>query len=182
MVEQDICSRWQVTDKEYEILEEQFGRYCHDVAWKLLYKNAKNNHTDDEADIYQEMRIKLFIAAAYQKRQQYIEKSLEICKKYVSNDGVKEVEKLENMWHKKQVDGKRVRFGVEQEELLAKLVGEYVPDNLQPKKDAPLAINDRFPAYCKSILQNRSRFLGKKITKERPVRVNQVSLSDVTSL
>lgn len=175
-----ICKQWGVTNEEYSVLEDQFGKLCEKQAWNLLQKNHRNNHIDDQVDIAQEMRLAMITAAAYYKRQTYIEKCLDLCGKYVKDKFMGHVvEILADLWSKKKQHGaNRQKFGPYQEELLDKLIRKLVPKKMRPNKKAPLKLDDKFLTYCKSITWNRTHAMGKKITREKTIRANQVSISE----
>ena len=67
-----IFTQFPVTSEEYEKLDEKFGDLCEYAAWQLIKKNSRNNHTDEQTDISQELRIALIRAGSYYKRQVYI--------------------------------------------------------------------------------------------------------------
>ena len=177
---QKICKEWKVTDEEYFQLEEQFGKLCQKQAWILLGKNYRNNHTEDQVDIAQEMRLAMIRAGSYYKRQIYIEKCLELCLFYAKDDFVKSVvDNLQDLWNNKTRHGaNRQKFGPHQEEILTKLVKKLVPKRDRPDKQAPLKIDQHFITYCKAITWNAQKSLGKKITREKVLRSNQVSISE----
>ena len=58
------------------------------------------------------------------------------------------------------------------------LAGKFVQEIEMPSKNAQIIINNKFKIYAKRIIWNASRFIGKKITKEKTIRVGQVSLSE----
>ena len=177
---EEICRQWQVTNEEYEELEKEFGLLCYDQGHDLQRKNYRNNYTDDLDDIVQFLRMAMLRAAAYTKRQAYIESCLTAVKKYATDQFVLGVLfELETLWENKTKHGaNRQRFGPHQERLLERLVVMTVPSRKRPNRNAKLKINMRFRRYCKSVTWNCQKNLGKKITRERAIRAGQVSLSD----
>lgn len=175
-----IFQTFPITDEEYSQLDESFGKLSQYQAWQLYFKNTKNNHTDDQEDIVQDLRISLLTAGSYFKRQTYIENCLKLCKQYVNDQFVKFiVAALQDLWDNKTRHGaNRQKFGINQEKLLAKLVKIFVPKGQQPSKKAPLVIGTKFKTYCKSISWNRLKAMGKKITREKAIRTGQCSLSE----
>jgi hypothetical protein len=176
----DICSRFPVTKEEYEILEEKLGRLAQDVAWKLIKKNSRNNHTEDQEDICQEVRISMLRAASYTKRQIYIEKSIELCEKYAEDRFMKKIVKeLKTLWKDRTRHGaNRQKFGPHQEKILDNLVKTIVPRKERPSKKENLSVDSKFKTYCKAIMWNSQKAMGKKITREKTIRSGQVSLSE----
>lgn len=175
-----IQNSFPVTEEEYLELDKKFGELCEYQAWQLIKKNTRNNHTDSQEDIAQDMRIALLRAASYYKRQCYIEECLELCKKHVKDDVFKSVlKKLSNLWKNKTRHGaNKQKFGVHQEKILDKLVKVLIPLKERPDKKSPLKIDTKFITYCKAITWNAQKALGKRITKEKTIRTGMVSLSE----
>lgn len=172
---------FELSNEEYLILEEKFIKLCGFQAFQLLRKNTKNNHTNEAEDIMQELKMHLLIAGIYYKRQIYIEKSLELCKKYAKDKFVVHiVDELSRLWDERKRHGaNRQKFGPFQEKILGNLVQKIVPRKLRPSKKATLKVEDpRFKTYCKSISWNCLKNMGKKITREKSIRSGQVSLSE----
>ena len=119
-------------------------------------------------------------AGSYYKRQIYIEKSLAIAKKHAKDKFVlKMIEELENLWQNRTRHGaNRQKYGKYQERLLEKIIRKIVPKNERPNKDAPLKIDSKFATYCKAIVWNGQKSMGKKITREKSIRSGMVSLSE----
>jgi hypothetical protein len=176
---QDICKKFPVTTAEFEQLEKKFGSLAQYAAWQLIKKNSRNNHTDEQEDIAQELRISLIRAGSYYKRQVYIEACLELCEKYAKDKLlVNLVESLQLLWKNKTRHGaSRQKFGRHQEMLLEKLMQKIVPRSERPRRHAPLRIDGKFTTYCKAITWNAQKSMGKKITREKSLRGSQVSLS-----
>lgn len=175
-----IQDSFPVTEEEYALLDGKFGELCEYQAWQLIKKNTRNNHTDSQEDIAQDMRIALLRAASYYKRQCYIESCLELCKKYAKDPVIKSVLKqLANLWKNKTRHGaNKQKFGPHQEKMLSKLVKNLVPIKERPDKKAPLKIDTKFNTYCKAITWNAQKSLGKRITREKSIRTGMVSLSE----
>jgi hypothetical protein len=177
---QSIVQRFPITESEYTLLDDKFGNLANYAGWQLIKKNNRNNHTDSHEDIAQELRIALLQAGSYYKRQVYIEQCLMLCEKYVDDEFTVEVVKqLRYLWKNKTRHGaNKQKYGPHQEQVLEKLVHYYVPARSRPSKKAPLKIDSKFATYCKAITWNRQKALGKKITREKTIRSNSVSLSE----
>lgn len=177
---QNIFDTFPVTDEEYKILDEKFGKLTHYAAWQLIRKNSRNNYTDDEEDINQELIISLLRAGAYYKRQTYIEKCLDLCDKFVEDEFLgKMIDELKDLWKNKTRHGAaKQKFGHVQEKILDILVKKIVPAAHRPSKKAPLKFGAKFTTYCKSIAWNQEKSLGKKITREKSIRQGMASISD----
>lgn len=175
-----IQDSFPVTEEEYLILDDKFGELCEYQAWQLIKKNTRNNHTDSQEDIAQDMRIALLRAASYYKRQCYIEECLELCGKHAKDGVIKSVVKqLKSLWKNKTKHGaNKQKFGPHQEKMLEKLVKTIVPQKQRPDRRAPLKIDSKFTTYCKAITWNAQKSLGKKITREKSIRTGMVSLSE----
>lgn len=175
-----IQDSFPVTEEEYLLLDSKFGELCEYQAWQLIKKNTRNNHTDSQEDIAQDMRIALLRAASYYKRQCYIEECLERCKKHAKDAVIKSVLKqLMNLWKNKTRHGaNKQKFGPHQEKMLEKLVKSLVPAKERPDRKAPLKIDSKFTTYCKAITWNAQKSLGKRITREKSIRTGMVSLSE----
>lgn len=176
----DICNRFPVSQEEYATLDEMLGRLAQDVAWKLVKKNSRNNHTEDQEDICQEVRISMLRACSYTKRQVYIEKCLGLCKNHAQDCFMKKIVKeLSKLWDDRTRHGaNRQKFGPHQEKLLDNLVKTLVPYNERPSKKDGLRIDSKFRTYCKAIMWNSQKAMGKKITREKTIRSGLVSLSE----
>jgi hypothetical protein len=177
-----ICKEWKISEDEYWKLEKAFGLLCEKQAWELLRKNYRNNHTDEQTDIAQDMRMAMIRAGSYHKRQTYIEKCLRLCQEHVQGEGkfLKSVVRaLVKLWKNKTRHGAgRQKFGPHQEKLLYRLTRQLVPKNNRPSKKAPLQMDSNFATYCKSITWNEMKAKGKKITREKVIRGNMASLSE----
>jgi hypothetical protein len=174
-----IFHSYPVTNQEYFELDRKFGQLAHFQAWQLIKKNSKNNHTDEEEDVAQEMVLALLRAGSYYKRQTYIEKCLDLCDKHINDPFMKQmVEVLQDLWKNKTKHGaSRQKFGPIQEKILDRLA-KKIPASKRPSKKAPLQIDAEFNTYCKSITWNQQKTLGKKITREKSIRHGMASLSE----
>ena len=101
-------------------------------------------------------------------------------KKYAKDRFLKRlVRELQQLWDNKTRHGaNRQKFGPYQEKLLGKLVRTLVPARERPSKKAPLRLDTKFRTYCKAIIWNAQKSMGKKITREKVIRTGQVSLSE----
>lgn len=179
-VKQYIKQVYPISNEEYAQLEKKFGSLAHYAAWQLKRKNFKNNFIDDEEDVCQDLIMAVMDAAAYYKRQVYIIKCLEQVKLYVTDTFTQKiVEELVNLWSNKTKHGAgKQKFGHFQEEILEKLVSQWVPLDDRPNKKAPLVIDNNFKIYCKQVMWNRQRTIGKKITRDKSIRAGMCSLSE----
>ncbi len=175
-----ILTTFPVTEAEYRKLDELFGDLAHYAAWQLVKKNVKNNHTDDPEDIAQEIRLASVRAGSYFKRQMYLERCMAVCRKHVTDPVVLAVlDELEYLWQNRTKHGaNKQKFGEHQERILDDMVARNIPKAERPKKDAPLEIDRKFITYCKAIIWNCQKSLGKKITREKSIRSGIVSLSE----
>lgn len=174
-----IFNEFKITNEEYAELDKKFGNLCYKAAWELKRKNFKNNSTDDIEDVVQALRWSMTTACVYTKRQRYIKSCLDIVKQSVDQVILKElVEELENLWSNRTRHGaNKQKFGQWQENIL-KILLQYVPEDKRPDKNQKLDIDKKFSIYCKAIIWNCSKNLGKKITRERSIRSGLVSLSE----
>lgn len=161
-------------------MDKKWGLLCEYQSWQLYNKNSRGNHTEDQTDISQDIRIALMKAGSYYKRQVYIEKCLELCEEYIEDEFLYELfDSLRTLWENKTRHGaNKQKFGPYQEKLLDRLVRKTVPKELRPKKKAELKMDSKFTTYCKSITWNQVKAMGKKITREKAIRVGQCSLSE----
>lgn len=177
---QNICTKFHVSEQEYEQLEKKFGKLAHHAAWDLKRRNVKNNFIDDQQDIVQELRIAMIRAGSYYKRQTYIEDCFQSLTNHVSDPFLTDiVERLTYLWENKTRHGaNRQKFGEFQEILLDRLVKKYVPKGHRPSKKRPLVFDLKFQTYCKQITWNEQKRMGKKITRDKSWRTGMVSLSE----
>jgi hypothetical protein len=71
-----------------------------------------------------------------------------------------------------------LQVGGKQELMLDSIVRSVVPRRKRPNRKAPLKIDTKFSTYCKAIVWNGQKSMGKKITREKSIRSGQVSLSE----
>ena len=175
-----IICEFPITEKEYSELDDRFGKLTWHASHDLKKKNSRNNYIDDPEDINQELQISMLRAGSYYKRQIYVEKCLAVAKKYAhDNLMIQIVTELENLWANRTRHGaNRQKYGPFQEKLLEKIVREIVPKEERPNKKESLKIDAKFATYCKSIVWNGQKSMGKKITREKSIRSGQVSLSE----
>ena len=178
-----ICNQFPITEEEYKKLDKEFIKLAWKAAHDLKRKNTRNNFLDDPEDIKQELVISMMRAGSYTKRQKYIEKCFVVVKKYVQDSFLKNIVfQLEELWKDRTKHGaNRQKFGNFQEDLLQKIVKNCVPKKDWPNKKAPLEFDQKFSNYCKSIMWNGQKSMGKKITKEKSIRSGQVSLSEFSN-
>jgi hypothetical protein len=176
----NISQEFPITEEEYSELDKKFGMLCQFAAWQLIKRNNRNNHTDTQEDVVQDLRISLLRAGSYYKRQTYIERCLQLCEEHAKDLFMKTVIKeLQNLWNNKTRHGaSRQKFGPHQEKLLYKLTKQIVPKNEAPDKNSHLKIDAKFTIYCKNITWNSMKAIGKKITREKGIRSGQVSVSE----
>jgi hypothetical protein len=119
-------------------------------------------------------------AGSYTKRQVYIEKCLVVAKEFATDEFMmKLITELENLWENRTRHGaNRQKFGKFQEDLLHRIVRQIVPKERRPNKKENLKIDSKFATYCKAIVWNGQKSMGKKITREKAIRSGQVSLSE----
>jgi len=193
----DVCLKFPVTNDEYTELCDKFESLAHFQAWQLLRINVRNNCSDEQEDIVQDLRIAMLKAGSYFKRQTYIEECLNVLRVCVevecltlgqevpaenrrSSDFImKIVEELERLWDDRKRHGaSRQKFGEFQEQILERLVRKHVPKDMRPDRNKPLQFSKEFKAYCKSITWNELKLKGKKITREKFWRTGVISLSE----
>lgn len=179
-----ILQNFPITEEEYKQLESKFGALCHYAAWQLFKKNNKNNLTDEQEDIVQELRIALIRSGSYYKRQTYIESSFKALHACVKDEFTQlMIIELWDLWKNRIRHGAgRQKFGWFQENILDQLLAKYVPKSMRPDKSQPLQIDLKFTTYCKQIAWNAQKLMGKKITREKSWRTGLVSLSEFSHL
>lgn len=175
-----ITNSFPVTETEYSVLDQKFGKLCYYAAWELKRKNAKNANMNDPDDDVQELRIALVRAGSYYKRQTYIEDCFTVLEQHLNDKFMGKVfAELKQLWEDRRRHGaNRQKFGVHQQIILDRLVARFVPQDERPKRDEPLRLDLKFTTYCKQIIWNAQKSLGKRITKEKSWRTGLVSLSD----
>jgi hypothetical protein len=178
-----------ITSEEFLRLEKQFDNLLHFASWKLLRGNEGGLHTEQEEDIYQELRIAMLKAASYYKRQTWVEACFKVLQENVlANHGEicgktplirgrfqLEVERLSDRWSGRAHHKRGASFGEHEEQELKRLI-ERMPE--RPDCDTPLVIDAQFRTYAKSIIWNHEKQMGKRIGKEKPLRAGCVSLSE----
>ena len=193
----DICIKYRVTEEEYLDLNKEYGRLCWTAAHDLKRKNSRNNYTDDAEDIYQNLVEAMLRAGSYYKRQVYIEKCLELAMKATGvtvatdDDGKVTVTHAGNdlvgwivgelvvLWSNRTRHGaNRQKFGKFQEQLLDRIVRKVVPARYRPRRTERLRMDSKFGTYCKAIVWNSQKSMGKRITREKSIRTGLVSLSE----
>jgi hypothetical protein len=176
----EICNNFKINDQEFYELDKKFGKLCWHAAHELKKKNSKNNYTDDPEDIKQELQMSMLRAGSYYKRQVYIERCLSAAKKHCYDYFMSRILKeLENLWKNRTRHGaNRQKFGKYQEIILDKVVRECVPLVERPDKKQNLKIDSKFTTYCKAIVWNGQKSMGKKITREKGIRSGMVSISE----
>lgn len=177
-MKENICKEWFISTDEYELLEKEFGKLIEYQSWDLIKRNTKSNFTDDQTDIAQQLRIAMMKAASYYKRQLYIESCLDLCEKYCKKTD-KTIKLLKSLWDDRTKHGaNKQKFGPKEEKMLYKLLHKNVPLIEHPNKFKKLKIDSKFSTYCKQITWNEQKTMGKKITREKNIRENSVSLSE----
>lgn len=200
----DIVNAFPIKSDEYQELDDKFGKLCYYAAHQLKKKNSQNNFMDDIDDIYQELVVQLMVAGSYYKRQVYIENCFSQLVESVPfisfvttvDENGNETEsiavtgndknfvgevicELWDLWKNRTRHGaNRQKFGQFQEKLLGKLMRQYVPSGSRPSRKAKLVVDGKFSTYCKAIVWNGQKSMGKKITREKSIRNGQVSLSE----
>ena len=175
-----ICQSFPITHMEFEELNKSFGKLCFYAAHQLQKKNYKNNYTDDFDDINQELQLSIVRAGSYYKRQIYIERCFDVVYEYNSDPFLLEIaNKLRDLWTNRTRHGaNRQKFGGRQEVMLERMVIRTVPRGKRPDRMSQLTIDTKFSTYCKAIVWNGQKSMGKKITREKSIRSGQVSLSE----
>lgn len=176
----NICQSFPITTAEYDHLTKCFGKLCYYAAHQLEKKNTKNNYTDDFEDINQELQLSIIRAGSYYKRQIYIEKCLSMVNQFNCDFFMgKIINKLSDLWTNRTRHGaNRQKFGNKQEKMLDLIVKSIVPKKDRPDRHAKLKVDTKFSTYCKAIIWNGQKSMGKKITREKSIRSGQVSLSE----
>lgn len=163
-----ILESFKITEEEYEKLYKKFYRLCWRAAWDLSQKNTKNNHQNDVEDFQQELLISVIRAGSYYKRQVYIEEALEVCRKHVEDPFISHIlDSLQDLWNNRTRHGaNRQKYGNFQEKILKQIMISTVPKYERPSRKRSLEIDQKFAIYCKQIIWNSQRSMGKKITKK----------------
>lgn len=175
-----VFKNFPVSDQEYTKLNKKFGQLCYYASWQLIRKNSANNHQFDIEDVSQELMVAVLRAASYYKRQVYIDTSLQALSA-VKMDKTSRmiVKELINLWNNRTRHGaSRQKFGDYQEQIMENFCKNFLPKQEIPNKERELLIDTKFLTYCKQILWNATKHLGRKISREKPIRTGLVSLSD----
>lgn len=175
-----VIDRFVITNEEHELLQKKFGKLCYYIAHQLQKKNTKNNYTEDFEDIVQELQFALVTAAAYYKRQVWIENCFKFCKESIKDKYfLCIIDVLEDLWQNRTRHGaNRQKFGLKQEEILWIITKNKIAPEVLPNRDGLLKINSKFSTYCKSVLWNKEKNMGKKITRDKSIRSGAVSISE----
>lgn len=175
-----IYKNFPITTEEYKKLEKKFGQLCYYAAWQLTRKNCNNNHQYDLDDFQQELMLAVLRAGSYYKRQLFLDKSFSRLKaKSLDSISSLILDELINLWDNRTRHGaNRQKFGDHQENILEILSEKFLAMHERPSKADELQFDTKFFTYCKQIVWNCQRNLGKRITREKPLRGGQVSLSD----
>lgn len=175
-----IYKNFPITTEEYLKLEKKFGQLCYYASWQLTRKNSANNHQFDLDDFKQELMFSVLRAGSYYKRQVYIDSCLQkLQTKSLPKIAKMILEELVHLWQNRTRHGaNRQKFGEYQEQILKKMCDNYLNSEEVPNPTNSLLFESKFYTYCKQIIWNAQRNLGKKITREKPLRSGQVSLSD----
>lgn len=176
----NICQSFPITSQEFDLLNKNFGKLCYYAAHQLQKKNCKNNYTDDFEDINQELQLSIIRAGSYYKRQIYIEKCFDVISQYKIDCFLQKiVNHLKSLWENRTRHGaNRQKFGAKQEIFLDKIIKTIIPKERRPNRQEELKIDNKFATYCKAIVWNGQKSMGKKITREKSIRSGQVSLSE----
>lgn len=179
-----IVRAFPISNEEFFELEKEFGKLAYYASWQLKKKNSQNSVTNDIEDDTQEMSIAVIRAGSYYKRQTYIEDCFAALKVYLKDKLLlKILEELEALWFKRKSHGAgRQKFGDFQEKILEMMVQHHVPDVHKPDRNRKLKIDRKFIIYCKRIVWNQTKFLGKQITREKSIRNGLVSIDKFTNL
>jgi hypothetical protein len=175
-----IYKNFPIGAEEYKSLEKKFGDLCYFAAWQLTRKNSNNNHQYDLDDFQQEFMLAVLRAGSYYKRQVYLDKCFKsLNESELDPFSVKILEQLVDLWNNRTRHGaNRQKFGDHQEKILDSLCDAFLKKNNTPQKTDSLIFDTKFFTYCKQIVWNAQRNIGKRISREKPLRGGQVSLSD----
>lgn len=175
-----MFTSFKLSDEEFALLMNKFDKLATFASWQLKRKNNQNNLTDDVDDIAQELRIAIYRAGVYYKRQVYIEECLRLADEYARDRFVRGLlAELRYLWTNRTKHGAhKQKFGTYQEKMLDMIVAMCVPPKCRPNPQNILKIDKKFTTYCKQITWNQQKSLGRKITRERSIRSGLVSLSE----
>lgn len=175
-----VFKNFPVSNSEYIQLEKKFGQLCYYASWQLIRKNSANNHQFEIEDVSQELMVAVLRAASYYKRQVYIDSSLQTLENAKLDRFTRLILKeLIHLWKNRTRHGaSRQKFGDHQEAILKQMCQVLLPPEEVPSPERELSMEAKFLTYCKQILWNATKHLGRKISREKPLRSGQVSLSD----
>lgn len=146
-------------------------------------KNTNNNHNQDPEDFFQELRMSIVRAAVYYKRQVYVEGCFDLASKHIPDSYVGILDDLRELWEDRARHGAgKVLFGPDEERELEEIVREFAPPDSWPDKTKPIQVDGMFSTYCKTIIWNAQKTMGKKITREKSIRFGMASLSQNPNL
>jgi len=176
---------YNITQKEYEELDKQFGKLCHYAAWQIVRFNfPKIKYEQEFPNVDQEIVISVIRAASYYKRQIFLNKAFEFLNsiQLTRQERVK-VTALQILWDGRKEKGNKNKFDKNEEEALVEVIKTNQnkaseKGEAAPTQSAPLQLNKEFTIYCKSIIWNTYKSIGKGITKSRKDRKHEVSLSE----
>ena len=174
-----ILNNFPITEIEYKKLDKEFGDLAHFAAWQLYRNNKRNNQINSVEDIAQDLRFAVIKAGSYMKRQRYIESCLQQLREYVPLDIIKKIDHLDNLWHNRTRHGaNKQKFGAPEENELDELVKNYVPEPKRISKKIELELTPKIVIYCKSVIWNCQKNLGRRISKGKDIYNHMVSLSE----
>jgi hypothetical protein len=175
-----VFKNFPVNDSEYIKLEKKFGQLAYYASWQLIRKNSCNNHQFELEDVSQELMVAVLRAASYYKRQVFIDSSLTALQQAQMDKTSRLIlRELIDLWNNRTRHGaSRQKFGDYQEFILDLFLKKFLNEDEIPDKKRELQMETKFLTYCKQILWNASKHLGRKISREKPLRSGQVSLSD----
>jgi len=170
-----IQKRYPITNQEFEVLEEKYGKLCWYAATNLAFTNGKSE--EDRQYFHSEILIGIFRAGSYYKRQTFIENVFEYLDKYkdeMESSDIFNLEKLKDTWKHK------ANFTETHEIIIREILKKY--ENISkeecPKDNFSLIFDDKFEIYCKAIIWNTKKSLGQAISKDNENRRKEVSFDD----
>lgn len=176
-----IQKKYRITDKEYNLLHEKFGKLCWFAASKLTASNRRSD--EDLQDYHSEIVLGMFRAGSYYKRQVFIENVfdyLRSCKKYMCADDIDMLAGFQNKWKKKseflETDENELVLFLERFKIYNDDINRSGP--CYPNQNSQLKIDNKFKVYCKAIIWNTTKSLGQHISKENETKMKEVSLDE----
>ena len=175
-----IVSKFPISDEEYHELHQKFDKLCCFAVWQLKKRNQTYDVLSDVDDDIQELRIALLRAASYYKRQSFIEDCFRALSAARLPGPVREVvDELWGVWESRRLHGsERKKFAAYQEEMLWQAVERHVKSAARPSASRPLRVDRRFHTYCKQIVWNAQKTIGKKLTRDKSRRRGESSLTE----